>query len=1843
MFRDYLPESVQKRISLFLLQKALGQFLENELNLENLDVQIGQGSVVLKDLSLNLIVLNDVCKHAGLRVLHGSVKQIIANIPWSDLWSGHCSLKLDGLTIEAIQVPLDKTHDLGKSISEHFMSTSIHFAGDFLKSSMLSDQEDLFPQTTTTTGSTLDGLKILSKLIERIMTTVGFSATDTVIRIRERDRLSQGVPQPTSIELCIPLISFEDDTPRNDLKAGEAVPTTVYEKKILIGGFGVYVNQPSNLSPTRSVLRVPLLKFDQTDPSIVRLKIPVDAFVKSNSANDPNSEDTCTAVIADLGKLVSCFTVEQLDWLQHFYKYWDVLEDDKSDSMMIDTPKSEEYEAFFDARDESLVPKRVLSLTVNLDEYSCTLLCQKPAVDSFDLVYAEVEKRRKESCQQQPGSQVLQALSDMPYLHLWTDRLSVTFLKTTLETNTSIHFESIGLSIGDFASKIHGIALQIMPSNQSPVSPEVYKQYLSHDMDQLPSLCLSRRCIVGGEQNALKIQNLHGLARVSITVVEVDADLLLANRCAEFIKDLGNDVQYQVTQSQQKVKKIQPTLSVTLDSAKIWVNLPSVTSEPPVGPNELVAHIFKSSFTIDTEIGHIASKSQCSSEAMAPGLRVSTGEKLDVSNTEAEPSSGDKDFGSSSWYDVGGQRTQSIQQWSDAENTEDNDIANSLSAEATDVIMKDMSENTEEYRDTAFMSLVLLSENCNYVASIHHTALNLRTDTHAASFLELNIHHWDITDMKHNIDVLRCLRNDIEDVLAISITSSYDSLLEMQESLITVHVKNTSVQFVPDIMEDVKRFLHGLPQLEYSENSDQLSRIKVIVSSVSFHLQASDKMSEAVLVLGKGTVSSDIIPDSPTILLQTHITNTRAFLFSTNHTIKSYELLSGTPIDEQLTGFGFAEIIACKHTDIRLRINQGLLLPKFSVDISNGECIIKTCPDTVQAMAQMAGSFEDKSNSSSGQKQNDKVSGQQHQVNQDVPVKVKIEENVFNQHIEQPLDSMKVSVDHFDDVQSLDETGAEADSYPAIEESKISDRSGLSADEEEVIVYEMGHGVALDIHDNHFSLLGTVENDERRLLDQTTSLYEFKVRRTSITWQIYDGLDFPERQSLNVSQRSAESRIDFCLLNVTVDFDEYPSGFNRSRRVYIAIQDVEIIDKVKTSLWRKFLSSLRPDSNTEPRESLSNMVRFEIVFLNTKENNDEEVRVKLRILPLRLHIDQDALTAIISFFSFTASEAETTPHVKKNNKPDDHIFFQLLEISPIVLKVDYKPKHVDYQKLNRGNVVEVVNFFPLEGAEMTLTPVRISGVKGLPKLVDAILQRWIPHITSSQVPRVVSGLSGVNTLVNVTTGLTNLVLLPIQQYRKDGRIIKGETIKVGTSLAAKAQNLLEKADVAVNEGSRHWRGEEHSKFSEQPKDLKEGVDMAYRTMSLNLGKAARTIFAVPMSVYEKSPKGTARAVVRAIPVAVLKPMIGATDAVSKTLIGLQNTIEPNRKLQMEDNEEPKKSSTWVDSRMDEYEIKIRSYSHPFKVFNYFASCRKGGEAYMTPYDLIRSLLPIRVDEANKHKVASSEEIFKLADTDGDGLISYAEYLIFITLLGTPIQSWKVSFNIFDENGDGSVSRKEFTKIMAHHLKTLSSGSKLGSAEVNQEKLRSSGIMSLFFGRKGDKPLYYEEFVDFMSRLHLEILKLEFNQYDVVDGTISLSDFGRTIVSHSTPKNMTKLLRRASEFEVTDERVSFEQFVAFDQMTRTKLQDIELAYKYFPSLRHKAWSKQEFQTLMQRIAGVNLTKGQVDLIFFVFDNNQDGCLDENEFFKEALQGRHSKGLKSTSEFSFGRIWECIKLE
>ncbi|EIW60338.1 uncharacterized protein TRAVEDRAFT_63914 [Trametes versicolor FP-101664 SS1] len=411
-------------------------------------------------------------------------------------------------------------------------------------------------------------------------------------------------------------------------------------------------------------------------------------------------------------------------------------------------------------------------------------------------------------------------------------------------------------------------------------------------------------------------------------------------------------------------------------------------------------------------------------------------------------------------------------------------------------------------------------------------------------------------------------------------------------------------------------------------------------------------------------------------------------------------------------------------------------------------------------------------------------------------------------------------------------------------------------------------------------------------------------------------------------RRAKGPSMEFRLEGLDAEVDNYREDEDLVSRILATIKEVEILDHIKTSTWKKFLTSLHTDARGNVRESDSNMVRVELRTLHPVPGHpSEEARLRAKVLPLRLHVDQDALDFLKQFFSF--KDPDAAPPAAPS-EPSNEIYFQQAEVFPIDLKLDYKPRRVDYRALREGRTIELMNFFHFDGSEMTLRHLTLNGITGWPRFFDLLNDLWTPDVKATQLVEVISGVAPIRSVVNVGSGVADLVLLPIAQYKKDGRVVRGlqkgansfvqstamEAIRLGARLATGTQVILEQAETVLGghfrdqvtaealqippgfeideEGMEEDAGDLISKYADQPTNVKEGVKSAYKSLKRNLNSAAQTILAVPMEVYERSGnEGPVRAVVRAVPIAVLKPMIGASEAVSKTLLGLQNTLDPN--------------------------------------------------------------------------------------------------------------------------------------------------------------------------------------------------------------------------------------------------------------------------------------------------------------------------------------------------------------
>ncbi|KAL6502103.1 hypothetical protein OROGR_027236 [Orobanche gracilis] len=336
-----------------------------------------------------------------------------------------------------------------------------------------------------------------------------------------------------------------------------------------------------------------------------------------------------------------------------------------------------------------------------------------------------------------------------------------------------------------------------------------------------------------------------------------------------------------------------------------------------------------------------------------------------------------------------------------------------------------------------------------------------------------------------------------------------------------------------------------------------------------------------------------------------------------------------------------------------------------------------------------------------------------------------------------------------------------------------------------------------------------------------------------------------------------------------------------------------------------------------------------------------------------------------------------------------------------------------------------------------------------------------------------------------------------------------------------------------------------------------------------------------------------------------------------------------------------------------YEKRIRMRSPPEKVFEYFASIRADdGEVFMTPADLMRALVPVfppseslivrdgylRGERTPGELRCPPSQFFMLFDINNDGLISFKEYLFFVTLLSIPESSFSVAFKMFDLDCNGEIDREEFKKVMtlmrAHnrqgavHSDGFRAGHKLGGS------IENGGLLEYFFEDDGKNLLRHDKFVQFLRDLHHEMVRLEFAHYDYkLRGSISAKDFALSVVASADLKHLNKLLDRVDDLDnqphLLNIRITPEEFLNFAELRR-KLQPFSLALFSFgqinglltrKDLQRAAdqeklpWSSNvAILMLLFKVCGISLTDNVLDLIFHVFDANRDGNLSPDEFVR-----------------------------
>ena len=141
------------------------------------------------------------------------------------------------------------------------------------------------------------------------------------------------------------------------------------------------------------------------------------------------------------------------------------------------------------------------------------------------------------------------------------------------------------------------------------------------------------------------------------------------------------------------------------------------------------------------------------------------------------------------------------------------------------------------------------------------------------------------------------------------------------------------------------------------------------------------------------------------------------------------------------------------------------------------------------------------------------------------------------------------------------------------------------------------------------------------------------------------------------------------------------------------------------------------------------------------------------------------------------------------------------------------------------------------------------------------------------------------------------------------------------------------------------------------------------------------------------------------------------------------------------------------------------------VFDKYASTSIDGVPYMTDEDFVVKFLQL-FPNTNFNK-KSVKLLCGILDQSKDGLISFEEFYNFEGRLCVPDALYRTAFQLFDTNGNGTVSFDEFQEIIQE-------------TSLHQKipfPLESSDFVKLYFGKDKQRVITYAEFSQFLHDFH----------------------------------------------------------------------------------------------------------------------------------------------------------------
>ncbi|XP_057590233.1 calcium uptake protein 1, mitochondrial isoform X1 [Hippopotamus amphibius kiboko] len=250
-------------------------------------------------------------------------------------------------------------------------------------------------------------------------------------------------------------------------------------------------------------------------------------------------------------------------------------------------------------------------------------------------------------------------------------------------------------------------------------------------------------------------------------------------------------------------------------------------------------------------------------------------------------------------------------------------------------------------------------------------------------------------------------------------------------------------------------------------------------------------------------------------------------------------------------------------------------------------------------------------------------------------------------------------------------------------------------------------------------------------------------------------------------------------------------------------------------------------------------------------------------------------------------------------------------------------------------------------------------------------------------------------------------------------------------------------------------------------------------------------------------------------------------------------------------------------------------------------------------------------------------------------------------ISAPQRNFEIAFKMFDLNGDGEVDMEEFEQVQSIIRSQTSMGMRHRDRSTTGNTLKSglcSALTTYFFGADLKGKLTIKNFLEFQRKLQHDVLKLEFERHDPVDGRITERQFGGMLLAYSgvQSKKLTAMQKQLKKHFKEGKGLTFQEVENFFTFLKN-INDVDTALSFY-HMAGASLDKVTMQQVARTVAKVELSDHVCDVVFALFDCDGNGELSNKEFVS-IMKQRLMRGLEKPKDMGFTRLmqamWKCAQ--